>query len=254
MFPKRYDQLAGQHGNAVLHPFGVVDVQFFLGEVDILDPQGEALADPHSAPVKQFDDESVFAFQFVDDGKHFLSGQNDRTSCRAFGTRDSDPVFEFDFEHVFVEKQDGCKGLILSRGGDVSLRGQMAQKRLNFRCAHILWVAFVMEEDKSFDPGQVRIFGSAGVVLRAQNTVYPFEQGNGYFIHELEFPFYKTGLPVYWVSSTPSQGGTGTTNNFSSGTIVGAAGGISNFSGNLLVFSCFWTALRSLKGAIFRSN
>ena len=50
------------------------------------------------------------------------------------------------------------------------------QNRANFGSAHILWVAFIVEEDKSSDPTDVGLFGANGVVFAAYGIADASEQ------------------------------------------------------------------------------
>jgi hypothetical protein len=43
----------------------------------------------------------------------------------------------------------------------------MSEKFLNFMCAHLLGVALMVEENVTFDPGNVGVFSPDGIVLEA---------------------------------------------------------------------------------------
>jgi hypothetical protein len=45
--------------------------------------------------------------------------------------------------------------LILGRRRDVLLHGQVCQKRLDFCASHLMGMAFVMEENVTFNPGHI---------------------------------------------------------------------------------------------------
>ena len=54
--------------------------------------------------------------------------------------------------------------LQLGRGGDTFLHGQVGEKGLHFRCAHLGRMAHVMEVDVAFDPVDVGLLGTDGAV------------------------------------------------------------------------------------------
>jgi len=43
----------------------------------------------------------------------------------------------------------------------------MSEKFLNFMCAHLLGVALIMEENVTFDPGNVGVFSPDGIEFEA---------------------------------------------------------------------------------------
>lgn len=59
-----------------------------------------------------------------------------------------------------VEEEDGTKGLILSRSGDVFLGGKVGEECSDFGDAHFFGVFFVVVEDEGFDPFEVGFFGA----------------------------------------------------------------------------------------------
>lgn len=75
-------------------------------------------------------------------------------------------IAERDAEDFLVEEQKGGKGLILSRGRDVSILGQ---EGLDFSGLHFCRVAFVMEEDETAHPVHTGLFGAVGVMFEAQD-------------------------------------------------------------------------------------
>jgi len=62
---------------------------------------------------------------------------------------------------------------ILSGGGDFTLRTywsddcEVGQEGADFFFAHVLWVAFVVGEDVTFDPVRVSLFGAIGIMFGA---------------------------------------------------------------------------------------
>lgn len=55
-----------------------------------------------------------------------------------------------------VEEGEGIEGLVLGRGRDGEVFGDIGEELADFFCAHFLWVSFMMEEDKASDPVDIR--------------------------------------------------------------------------------------------------
>lgn len=67
-----------------------------------------------------------------------------------------------------IEEEQGAEGLVLGGGGDMLVDGQVGQESLNFRAAHLFGVAFVMEEDVTFDPVEISGFGMERVMFEPE--------------------------------------------------------------------------------------
>jgi hypothetical protein len=51
-----------------------------------------------------------------------------------------------------VQKQEGIQGAVLRGGGDLLVEGEVDEKSPDLGGSHVLGVAFVVKEDKPFDP------------------------------------------------------------------------------------------------------
>jgi len=58
-----------------------------------------------------------------------------------------------------IPAQRGCRELHFHR--------QMSEKFLNFMCAHLLGVALMVEENVTFDPGNVGVLSPDGIEFEA---------------------------------------------------------------------------------------
>ncbi len=68
-------------------------------------------------------------------------------------------------ENVTIEEEDGTKGLILCGGGDLLGGCEVGKELLHFGDAHVFGVTFVVKENVVFDPADVGVFGTGGVVF-----------------------------------------------------------------------------------------
>jgi hypothetical protein len=67
----------------------------------------------------------------------------------------------------------------------VSLYGQIGQKRLDFRTVQIFGMLLVVEEDKTFNPIEISLFGSIGIMLGAKGLADLIEQLRGWRWHQM---------------------------------------------------------------------
>jgi len=68
-----------------------------------------------------------------------------------------------------VQKKQRRKRLVLSRGADLLLDGQMGQKGVDLRLGHLGRMADVVEMDESLDPVAIGLLGPAAVTPSAQD-------------------------------------------------------------------------------------
>ena len=85
-------------------------------------------------------------------------------------------VRELPVEDPSIEEEQRGKRLILRRGADVAVHGEIRQESVDLRLAHLLRMALAVEEDEALDPGDVRLLGAEAVVLRAQRDADTIEQ------------------------------------------------------------------------------
>jgi len=147
-----------------------------LDEIHVLDTQFQAFHHAQAAAVEQFDDQPVGTRQQLDNVDGLFPGQNGRQATRLFGLNGVDSAIQFYFEYITIEEKDGVERLILGRGGDVALHGQVGQVCLDLVHPHLPWMAFVVEEDEALDPIGVSLFGARGVMFEADHVPYLVEQ------------------------------------------------------------------------------
>jgi hypothetical protein len=59
---------------------------------------------------------------------------------------------------VPIQKQEGIQGTVLGGGGDLLVECQVGKKGTDLDGPHVLGVAFMVKEDKPFDPTEIRDF------------------------------------------------------------------------------------------------
>ena len=75
-------------------------------------------------------------------------------------------------EHIAVEEQQGAEGLVLGGGRDLLLHREVRQKGLDVRGSHVLGMALIVEENVSFDPGDIGLLCMKRVMLQADGIAH----------------------------------------------------------------------------------
>jgi len=57
------------------------------------------------------------------------------------------------------------------------------EKGSDVRVTHLLWVAFVVEEDEAFDPVSVGFFGTDGIALETYGVTNAIQESFGTIFH-----------------------------------------------------------------------
>ena len=150
-------------------------------EVDVFDTETQRFHETKAAPIKKLGKEAVIALQLGDDGAGFTSTKDHRHFGRPPDPLDAGDKRQFAIQHLLVKKEERAKGLVLSGGGDVEVKIEVAQKGGDLFFAHLLRVTLIVEEDETADPVDVHLFSANAVAFRAQvpaDTIEEFGRGS----------------------------------------------------------------------------
>lgn len=167
---------AGQEGDAILPALAVADEDVALAEVDVLDPEPEAFHQPQPGSIEEAGHQPGRAVELIEDGVDLVAGQDGGQALGPTGGDDAGPLLERLTENLAIEEKDGAEGLILGRGGDIPLDGQVGQERFQLGDAHLPGMALAVEEDESPDPIDVGIFRPDAVMQDADPIPHLVEQ------------------------------------------------------------------------------
>jgi hypothetical protein len=79
-------------------------------------------------------------------------------------------------EDFLIEKQQRAQGLILRGRRDMTVHGQVGQKRFDFPPPHLCGMAFLMKQNTPLGPIDIGMFRPDSVMLRAQDVAHLIEQ------------------------------------------------------------------------------
>lgn len=119
-------QRIGQDRDPILVSLAGTDGKGCPFEVDILDPEGGALLEPQPATVDQPDHEQVNAAQVAEDPRDLLFAENHGEPPPILGADGFGDIVELLVENVAEEEEQGVECLVLGRGGNLALDGDMA--------------------------------------------------------------------------------------------------------------------------------
>ena len=162
---ERLDQRGREDGRPVPLPLAVADDDARLVEVDILDPQPEALHQPQARAVEQAGGQPGGAVELGQYGSRLLAAEDGRQPLGGPGSHDLmvQPV-QRTAEDDLVEEEQRAERLILGGSRHVAMDRQVRQERDHLRLAHLQGMPLVVEQDEILRPLHVGILGADAVM------------------------------------------------------------------------------------------
>jgi hypothetical protein len=176
VFAEGGDEVLGEHGEAVLEAFAVTNDNLALAEVDVLDAQAEALHEAQPAAIEELGRELVGAGEAAHELLDLFPSEDSGEVVGPTSAQGVEGNVDVEAENVTVEEEQGAEGLVLGWGGDFPIDGEVGEEGLDLGGTHVSGVAFVLVEDESTDPGQVRGFGAERVVFAAERLADEVEE------------------------------------------------------------------------------
>jgi hypothetical protein len=96
----------------------------------------------------------------VEHGVCLLTSEDDGELGRAFDPLDFIDEGEFALEDLLVKEEEAAQGLVLGGGGDVFVHCEVGKELSDFVFAHLVGMAFVVEEDVAPDPIDIGLLGA----------------------------------------------------------------------------------------------
>lgn len=107
------------------------------------------------------------AFQMSQDTFHLVPRQDSGQSLRPLGTVELTEFTGIALHHFAVHEESRVKRLILRRGRDSAIHGQVRQECSNLRGSHVCRVPFVVKQIVPLDPSHVGLLGAIRQVLES---------------------------------------------------------------------------------------
>jgi hypothetical protein len=183
MFLQGRDEAGGQHGDALVAAFGVAHDDLPPLKVNVLDAQAHALHKPETAAIEQLGHQLIGAGHALEDLARFAGGEDDGQAAGLFGANGIEWRVKVLMEHLAIEKEQRTERLVLRGGGHVAFDRQVGEERLHLGAAHVLRVAFGVEQNVARDPIGVGLLGAIGIVLEPQRIAHLIEKFFGRLLH-----------------------------------------------------------------------
>ncbi len=157
-------QALGQHQCPILGALALPHDDRAVIEIQVLDPQLQALADPHARSIQKLGEQTMLPLQKPEDANHLIRGQHDRQAARRPRSSDLLKPGQIHTQHLAVEEQQGRQGLTMCRGRNLALVRQPGQKCLDLVAAQGGRMTYTVETDEGTNPVDIRLFGSYAVM------------------------------------------------------------------------------------------
>ena len=118
----------GQESGAVVFALATAHGDLVPLEINVFDAHREAFEQPQAAAVKKLGDEAVSWLEMVEDEEDLAARQDRGQVLWAARALEALELVHRQAEDAAVEKDDGAQRLVLGRGGDSALRGEMVQE------------------------------------------------------------------------------------------------------------------------------
>lgn len=167
---ERLDQRHRQRGAPVLLPLAGADGDLVVAEVEVLDPQADALHHPQPRAVEERDHQAVGAAGVGEDAPRLLAGEDDGDARGAPGPLNALDVGQLDLEDLAVEEEERAERLVLGRSGYLPVRREMREELADLIRAHLRGVALAVEEDEALDPVDVGALRADAIMPEPQGS------------------------------------------------------------------------------------
>jgi len=149
----------------------------------------QRLAEPRPSSEEQVADEPVLALQVCGYRADVGRRENNRQVAGLLRPYDAVEPRQLDLHDFLVQKQDRRTRLVLRRGRDFAVDGEVREKVLNLSRRHAGWVTVAVKQDESPNPQQVLLLGAVAVMQFAEVVANPVEEaGPGVHANILPVP------------------------------------------------------------------
>jgi hypothetical protein len=168
---ERDDKACEKHSDPIFHAFAIPHNDLMLGEIDVFYAEPQTFHQSQAGAVEQVGHQLIGTGDVPNHPHGLFLGQNRR---QAFGLWGPDSVGSVERlpEHVTAEEQRSAEDLILGRRRGLLMNGQVRPTRLDFRAGHLVGIAFVLEENLPFNPGDIGFRPTNRLVLEPHGIAH----------------------------------------------------------------------------------
>jgi len=162
------NQGRGKHRHAVFVSLSRADKHLGPFEIEVLDPQLEALDDAHPGSIEEFHGQEVGTGEVDEDVPQFVPVEDDGKSTGLLGADDTPEVPHGALENRAIEKQEGGERLVLGRGRHILFDGQAGEEGIDLGLTGGGGLARMEGPGVPLDPVKVGFPGPGAVVADFQ--------------------------------------------------------------------------------------
>ncbi len=166
--PQRRPNDGRKNGDPILRSLATTDPDLTPVEVEVLDPERQALHQTKPATIQDQADQSRHAVKSGQDLAHFGRRQDDRNPGGQPRPRKGPEVSGRPAEDLAVEKNEPGDGLVKGTGRYLALDREMGEKFPDLRLAHVARVSELVELDVSPNPVGVGGLSTGTIVPKAE--------------------------------------------------------------------------------------
>ena len=156
-------ELPGQRNEPILLALRLADVNATVLEVDVLDPKGQRLGDPHAGAVEQGRHLKLPAVELGEQALHLGPRHDHRCDRLALGAREVLQLAQRHEQHALVEEDQSVQRLILGAGADVAGHDQLVQELRHPVRTYLLRRLATAKGDVAAEPVLVALLGLPGI-------------------------------------------------------------------------------------------
>ena len=178
VFFQGLSELLGKGRDAVLVSLATAHREGLHLQINVLDPESEALCDAQARAVQKHDDELVHPGQSRDHAGRLLTGQDDGYPDFPACAVCVDFAAQWLLKHVLVEEDQRIHGLVLGGGGHLAVSGQVSEECLDllFAVPEVVSGLHAVEADIAFDPVPVGALGMDGIMTAPHDVAHFVKQ------------------------------------------------------------------------------
>ena len=176
LFPQGGADRAGEHRHAVPASLPVAHDDPVHLEVDVLDAEAEAFAEPQPGSIEQARHEAVPVVEVSEEPVDLVPGEHDRDAPRPACGRDAVECDDILAEHVAIEEEDGVPSDVLCGGADVAFHCEMGEEGSDLCRAHAFGVTDIVIVHIPADPVDVRLLRAQAVVPQSARRADAVEE------------------------------------------------------------------------------
>ena len=156
------------HGAVVFLLLTIADCDLAIAEVHVLDTEADPFHQARTGPGEQPRHPPVGATHAGEQALGLLAREDHGDAHRPLGPLDALDLRQLDARDIPVQEEGRAERLVLRRGSDSLVGGEVREEVADLVRAHLRGVALASEEAEALDPSDVSAPGADAIMLEPQ--------------------------------------------------------------------------------------